>query len=558
MNILWYKSAIIYALDVETFMDSDGDGIGDFQGLISRLDYLQTLGINCLQLSPFYPSPNRDNSYHVIDYYNVDPRLGTLGDFVAFMDETRKRNIRVVIDLVITHTAKQNIWFQKARKDKKSKYFSYFIWGSKQLDASQKSWTADEATGSRYRSRYYLEQPDLNLANPLVRDEFLKIMGFWLGLGVSGFRTKLMYGFAGQTQAESFQNENVLTLLTEMREFIASKDDETVLVIESSVVPADLQAFAGEGERAHLLQNFTLNEYLYLALARKNPEPLLRGWLQLPVIPRQCQWLNFLRNQDELPLDLLTTAEQKEIADAFGLTTDMLLGGNKIRRRLASLVDDRRKLELLHSLLFSLPGTPMLRYGDEINMGDDLSLEGKNSVRTVMQWANAPHAGFSEPSTRHLLYPSITKGWYDYKRVNVTKQEQDPDSFLNWVKKLIRKRKEYPEFRMGNFRIVETDNPFVFAHACEWHNQTVIALHNFSDMKCIVNLKERPKSLISLFSNHERYGTGKKLRNDFIELKPYGYSWLWVDNLHQEQQMESGKGMDRNIARKEEPQTNGK
>lgn len=539
MQNLWYKNAIAYSLDVETFMDSNGDGIGDFQGLTQHLEYLSGLGITCLWLLPFYPSPNRDNGYDVMDYYNVDPRLGTLGDFVEFMHQARERGIRVIVDLVVNHTSIEHPWFQAARSHKDSQYRDYYVWSENPPKSDPKLlmfpnvedsiWEYDEQAQAYYLHHFYKEQPDLNIANPAVKEEIRKIMGFWLELGVSGFRIDAAPFLIEGIGIEGAKREDLHSFLEEMREFVSSRRGDAVLLAEANVSSEQIPIYFGNGEKMHLLFNFLLNQYLFLALARQESAPLKEGLKSLPNIPSIGQWLNFVRHHDELALNYLKQSQQEEIFQTFAPDEKMKIFGHGIRRRLAPMLEnDRRRLELTYSLLFSLPGTPLLRYGDEIGMGDDLSLEGRTSVRTVMQWSDAPNGGFSEAPQDILVRPVIQEGEYGYKQVNVAAQQRDRDSLINWMERAIRIRKQCPELGYGKWQILETDESSVFAHCCEWEDKTVIVLHNLADKSCMVTLKSNEFGhLIDVFGDRNYETLDEKSLS--VPLEAYGYRWFRVN-----------------------------
>ncbi|MBM0744810.1 alpha-glucosidase C-terminal domain-containing protein (plasmid) [Phormidium sp. CLA17] len=542
MKSIWYKDAIIYSLDVETFMDGNGDGVGDFVGLTQRLNYLAGSGITCLWLLPFYPSPNRDNGYDVMDYYNVDPRLGTLGDFVEFMHRARERGIRVLIDLVINHTSDQHPWFQQARSNPQSHYRDYYVW-SKNPPKSDPSliafptvedslWEYDEQADAYYLHHFYKHQPDLNIANPLVREEICKIMGFWLELGISGFRVDAAsFVIEGIGIAEANQ-ESLQSFFDEMRAFLTSHQGDAVLLAEANVPAAEISTFFGQGNRIHLLFNFLLNQSMFLALARQAAAPLHDGLKNLPEIPAQCQWLNFVRHHDELTLDRLSDAEMQEIFAAFAPEEKMQIFGRGIRRRLPPMLKgDRRHIELTYSLMFSLPGTPLLRYGDEIGMGDDLSLPGRTSVRTPMQWSGEPNGGFSDAPPDQLTKPIISEGDYGYKEVNVAQDQRDPSALINWIERLIRIRKQCLEFGYGTLQLLETDAPCVLAHGCTWGDRAVIALHNLANHDCTVTLKSTDYGHLSELFGDRPY---ESLNGDHktIPLSSYGYRWFRVNRTH--------------------------
>ncbi len=541
MKHQWYKNAIIYSLDVETFVDSDGDGVGDFQGLSKRLDHLAGLGITCLWLLPFYPSPNRDNGYDIIDYYNVDPRLGSLGDFVEFMHEARERGIHVIIDLVVNHTSNQHPWFVAAQTDKNSKYRDYYVWvkeppktGSQEVafpGTEDSIWEYDDKAGAYYLHHFYKEQPDLNIANPAVQKEIYKIMAFWLALGISGFRVDAAPYLIEGMGIKGAEKSDLDNFLSDMREFLLSRRGDAVLLAEANVEPDKLAIYFGDGDRMHMLFNFWLNQHMFLALARQEAAPICHGLKTLPKIPDVCQWVNFVRHHDELTLSELKEAERQEVFAAFAPKENMQIYGRGIRRRLPPMVKgDRRRIELIYSLLFSLPGTPLVRYGEEIGMGDDLSLEDRNSVRTPMQWSNELNGGFSTASSDALPHPVISQGEYGYQKVNVATQQRQPESLINWMERVIRIRKQCPELGRGNWHILETEEPCVFAHCCEWEGNAVIAIHNLADKECTVTLKlQEHKYLIDLFCNCEYEPLDGDSRS--IPLSAYGYRWFRVDGI---------------------------
>lgn len=536
MKNLWYKDAIIYSLDVETFMDSDGDGVGDFAGLTKQLNYLRALGITCLWLLPFYPSPNRDNGYDVKDYYGIDPRLGTLGDFVEFMEEAKELGIRVIIDLVVNHTSIEHPWFQSARADKNSKYRHYYVWSDNPPesqdqepvfpDEEESIWDYDEAAGAYYLHHFYKEQPDLNIGNPAVRAEIRKIINFWLQLGVSGFRIDAAPFLIEEHGLEGIDPQELDCFLPEMRHFVAERRSDAILLAEANVEPEEISIYFGNGDRMQMLFSFLLNQYVFKALATEQASPLSEGLKILPAIPASGQWVNFLRHHDELTLDKLSEPERQEIFAVFAPEERMQIFDRGIRRRLAPMLgNDRRRLELAYSLLFSLPGTPLLRYGDEIGMGEDLSLEGRESVRTPMQWSDTDNAGFSRASADALTRPVIAEGEYRYHQVNVAQQQRDPNSLLNWMERLISIRKQCPEFGLGNWHLVETDCESVFAHYCEWEGRKVIAVHNLAKDSCIVTLKSfkgELKHAIELFG--DRLYEFPERNN--LELEGFGYRWF--------------------------------
>ncbi|GAB4365885.1 MAG: alpha-amylase family protein [Elainellaceae cyanobacterium] len=543
---LWYKSAIIYCLDVEIFMDSNDDGIGDFKGLIDRLDYLRGLGINCIWLMPFYPSPNRDNGYDITDYYNVDPRLGTLGDFVEFTRQANERGIRVIVDLVVNHTSIEHPWFKAACKDKNSKYHNFYIWSDQQPhDADEgvifpgyqhSTWTYSEEAGAYYFHRFYAHQADLNIANPEVREELYKIMGFWLQLGISGFRVDaapFLIELKGIEEQADVTDPYVY--LKEMRDFLSWRRGDAIILAEANVAAEHVPEYFGDGEKLQMLFNFIVNQHLILAIAREEAEPLIKGLETLPTIPAIGQWAHFIKNHDELSLDKLSNDEQNEILKRFHQDKEQVwIYDRGIRRRFPPLVDnDPRRIRLAYSLLLTLPGTPVLFYGEEIGMGDNLELPQRTSIRTPMQWSSEANGGFSNVPTDQLIHPVIDDQEYGYQHLNVVKQRRDPDSLLNWMERAIRMRKECSEFGWGNWKVLETDHPSVFAHCCQWQDGTVIAIHNFSQEDCCIHLplemQDQPH-LIDLLG--DRPYTLIQNPEEGIPLEGYGYRWLRVGGKH--------------------------
>lgn len=535
---LWYKRAIIYALDVETFQDSNGDGIGDFQGLIGRLDYLATLGITCIWLLPFYPTPNRDNGYDVMDYYNVDSRLGTLGDFAAFIREANERGMRVIVDLVVNHTSDQHPWFQQARRDRDSKYREYYTWSDEKPEdpayepafkgAENSIWSWDEEAQAYYLHRFYQHQPDLNFSNPEVRKEIHHIAGFWLSLGVSGFRIDAAHILVQSDQLDS--TAKFYELLEDMRDYITMHSRDAILLAEASGPPEAVGRFFKGNERMHMMFNFLLNMHVFLALATEKGSPISKGLKMIPEKSYNSQWLNFLRHHDELNVEDLEVDEQDLIFKAFAPKEDMKIYGRGIRRRLAPILKgNRKKLELAYSLLFSLPGTPMIQYGSEIGMGDDLSLPERTSVRTPMQWSNELNAGFSRAVDSDPIHPVIDKGSYGYKKVNVIQQQRETNSLLNWMERVIRVRRQCPELGDGGCTTLETKDSRLFAHCCELQYKTVV-VHNLSGDACQVELEElceKGMHLDEVFSNAD-YALPK---NGKVEIEPYGYRWFRLHKL---------------------------
>jgi len=534
---LWYKDAVIYELDVKTFQDSNGDGIGDFQGLIRRLPHLAGLGVTCLWLQPFYPSPHKDDGYDVSDYYSIDPPLGTLGDFVDFVRQARERGLRVIVDLVVNHTSDQHPWFRAARSDERSPYRDYYLWSRTKPPNADEGivfpgvqetvWTYDEQARAYYYHQFYAHQPDLNVANPAVREEICKIMGFWLELGLSGFRLDAAPFLAGGPMQRGAGSGELYQHLEEFRLFLSWRSSAAVILAEANVPFEEVSRYFGHGPQIHMLFNFLVNQHLFLALARRKAAPLAALMKKLPELPATGQWANFLRNHDELDLGRLSDRQRAEVYEAFAPQENMRAYDRGIRRRLAPMLNgDRRRVELAHSLLFSLPGTPVLRYGDEIGMGDDLDLPERLSVRTPMQWSAEPNAGFTSPDVRRTVRPIISGGDYGYEKVNVADQQRDERSLINCMERLIRVRKECPEFGWGTCTVLDTGQPSVLAHRCEWKDGAVLAIHNLAEEKVTVPLRPgKGERLVELLCDHQHQQV-EQANN--IELPEYGYRWFRV------------------------------
>jgi maltose alpha-D-glucosyltransferase / alpha-amylase len=536
---LWYKNAIIYCLDVESFQDSDGDGVGDFRGLTDRLGYLAGLGVTSIWLLPFYPTPNKDNGYDVMDYYGVEPRLGTLGDFVEFTRQAHERGIRILVDLVVNHTSDQHPWFQAARADRDSPYRDFYVWADeKPADAEEgvifpgvqeSTWTWDEQAGAWYHHRFYEHQPDLNLTNPRVREEICRIMGFWLQLGVSGFRVDAAPFLIEMQRDGNTDGPEEYAYLREFREFLSWRRGDAILLAEANEPMDKITNYVGDGDKMHLLFNFVLNQALFLALVRQDATPIVHALRAMPPFPDTAQWANFIRNHDELSLDKLSEEERQEVFAAFGPDRDMQLYERGIRRRLPPMVDgDERRIALMYSLLFTLPGTPVLRYGEEIGMGDDLSLPERESVRTPMQWSNEPNAGFSTAKRDQLVRPVINDGPFDYQQINISEQRRDPNSLLNRIERMVRTRREQPTFGWANAEIIDVQAANVLALRFDWRGNTVIAVHNLADHRCEVTLhlnSNGEAELIDLLGDKQYEIQDGKHR---VELEDYGYRWFAV------------------------------
>lgn len=535
MSRAWFKNAVIYSVDVEKFMDSNADGTGDFNGMIDRLDYISGLGVDCVWLLPFYETPNRDNGYDVSDYYQTDPRLGDLGDFVEFMREADNRGIRVILDLVVNHTSIDHRWFQEARKNPESKFRDFYVWAdeprrgqTEQIvfakDEVPDPWEYDPEAELYYLHRFYDHQPDLNTANDKVRDEILKVMGFWIELGAYGFRVDAA-PYIGRKAAPAYEGD-AHGFLKEMSSLARSRRGDAVLLAEADVDPEDLAPYFGGGEEMQLLLNFSLTNYLFLALARQNAGPVKQALDLLPPPPENGQWANFLRNHDELDLERLTPEERQEVFDRFAPEEEMRIYGRGIRRRLAPMLDgDRKHSKLAYSLLFSLPGTPVIRYGDEIGMGEDPSLPERNAVRTSMQWSTEANAGFSDASADELVAPVISDGEFGYRSVNVTDQRRDPDSLLNWMERLVRVRKEASEIGLGEWDVVDTGDERVLGMKYQQRDRVLICLHNLSSSTVQVKVRECEDLSFSLDLFADQHYEPLEGHAEF-DLGGFGYRWL--------------------------------
>ncbi|HEX2771636.1 MAG TPA: alpha-amylase family protein [Micromonosporaceae bacterium] len=542
MSDRWYSEAVVYCLDVETFADSNGDGVGDIRGLIGRLDYLARLGVTCLWLSPIHPTPNKDDGYDVTDFYGIDPRLGSLGDFAELLHHADNRGIKVIIDLVVNHTSNEHPWFQSACASPDSPYRDWFVWSEQEpADRFQgmvfpgeqrETWTYDKTAKAWYYHRFYESQPDLNFANPAVREETKKIVSFWLQLGVAGFRIDAVPFIIELTDPGNANSPKDLEFLTDLRQHVQWRRADAVLLAEANVEPDQLPQYFGDqggsANRLHMLFDFLLNGQIVLALARRNPEPIIEALRDTPTLPTGGQWATFLRNHDEIDLSRLTAEQREEVLREFGPDEHMQLYGRGIRRRLAPMLgNDRRRLEMAYALQFSLRGTPVLRYGDEIGIGDDLSLKGRNAIRTPMQWSYLDNGGFSTAEPDKLVRPVISGGEYGYEKVNVTAQRRDPASLLAWFERMIRTLREAPEVGSGSCTHVDQVLPDgVLAHRADGATGTMLFLHNLGTDEVTVDLGklyEEAELPIDVLSDQEYDPAGKL---DALRLGPYGYRWI--------------------------------
>jgi len=538
MHERWYKQAAIYSLDVETFQDSNGDGIGDFPGLTSRLDYLARLGVTCLWLNPIHPSPNLDDGYDVADFYNVDPRLGTLGDFNEFVHQACNRGLRVMIDLVVNHTSDQHPWFQEARSDANSPYRDWYVWSNEEpCDRYQgmvfpghqhETWTWDDVAGAWYHHRFYDFQPDLNMGNPDARAEVRKIMAFWLQLGVSGFRMDAAPFIIELTRPSEPEVRKEFSYLNEFRELMSWRQGDAVILAEANAEKEELVKYFGDGNRLPMLFNFLLNQRTFLALARGEAGPIVSALEAAPAIADLCQWATFLRNHDEVDLGRLSEKERADVFAQFGPDENMQLYGRGIRRRLAPmLANDRRRIELAYSLQFTLPGTPVLRYGEEIGMGDDLRLKERNAIRTPMQWTAGRNGGFSTAAAKALHRPVITGGDYGFETLNVEAQRRDDSSLLHWFERMLHTLRECSEFGVGKCTPLDTGDRAVLAITYEAPGGMMLALHNLGPRARSIDLGEQPGQggdPFEVFADRSYDAVGPELKA--IDVAGHGYRWI--------------------------------
>jgi maltose alpha-D-glucosyltransferase/alpha-amylase len=539
INDLWYKNAVIYSLDLDTFMDANGDGVGDFEGLIERLDYLEALGVDALWLAPFQPSPKRDNGYDILDYYGVDPAYGSSGDFVEFVNHANRRGMRVILDLVVNHTSDQHPWFRSARSSPDSPHRDWYIWSKKRPHdwdegmvfpgVQRATWTRDKQAGAYYQHRFYKFQPDLNIDNPEVRAEIRRIMGYWLQLGASGFRVDAV-PFIIESGPPGGRRKLHFEYLAEMRQFVQWRAGDAVLLGEANVLPSANRKYFGDGrDGLHMMFNFFVNQHLFHSLAVEDAASIAHALEATRDLPPTAQWGAFLRNHDELDIERPPEPKRCKVFERFGPEPHMQLYHRGIRRRLAPMLGDRQHIELAYSLLFALPGAPVLRYGDEIGMGEDLSLNERDAVRTPMQWANEPNGGFSK--AKRTKYPVIAAGPYGCSVVNVAAQRRDPGSLLNWMVNMIRLRKECPEIGWGEWKRLPVRAKPVLALSYEHQGRRVIVLHNFSREPQSVRLRVQGKGREVLANLIQADESRNAAGVHGVTLEAYGYRWYRVGGL---------------------------
>lgn len=538
---LWWKSAVIYCLDVETFLDSDGDGVGDLQGLAARIDYLAQLGVTCLWLMPFYPTPDRDDGYDVTDFYGIDPRLGSFGDFVEVVRTAKDRGMRVIVDLVVNHTSDRHPWFVSAKRSVNSPYRDYYVWRDDPPPKGQKNtvfpgqadgiWTKEEKSGQWYLHSFYEHQPDLNIANPAVRDEIARTVGFWLQLGVSGFRVDAV-PFLLEVQ-EGAEMANPHDFLRDVRLFLQRRSSEAVLLGEVNLPyeqQVDYFGAKSDGQELTMQFDFVAMQRLYLSLVRSDPAPLVQALTSRPQTPVETQWANFLRNHDELTLDQLSDEERQEVFDALAPDERQRVFGRGIVRRLPPMLQgDPRRIRMAYSLLFTLPGTPVLFYGEEIGMGENAEIFDRQAVRTPMQWSRDDNGGFSRAAPSRLVSKPPADG-YAPQHVNVADQLEDRGSLLHFFRDLIARYRISPELGWGAFEVLEQDVPSVLVHSLRADVGRMVAVHNFADVPAMIRfaLPDEPEgaALVDLLGA-DRIDLGEEGAVE-LEIAPYGYRWLRV------------------------------
>lgn len=542
----WYKDAIVYQLHVKSFFDSDNNGIGDFKGLIEKLDYIASLGVNTIWLLPFYPSPLRDDGYDIADYYGVHPDYGTIEDVERFISEAHQRGLRIITELVINHTSDQHPWFQRARTaEPGSPERDYYVWSDNDekyagtriifIDTEKSNWEWDSEAKAYYWHRFYSHQPDLNFDNPEVLAAILDVMNYWLAMGVDGLRLDAVPYLV---EREGTNNENLPethAILKRIRAEVDAKFPGRLLLAEANQWPEDTQEYFGEGDECHMAFHFPLMPRMYMALAQEDRFPITDILRQTPVIPENCQWAIFLRNHDELTLEMVTDKERDYLWDQYASESRARLNLG-IRRRLAPLMQrDRRRIELLNSLLFSMPGTPIIYYGDELSMGDNIYLGDRDGVRTPMQWSPDRNGGFSKADPSRLMLPPIMDPLYGYNAVNVEAQARDSHSILNWMRLLLDVRKQYKAFGRGTFKMLYPANRRILSYIREYtppdaepgETETILCLANVSRAAQAVELDLSPYAgyvPLEMTGGSSFPPIGELTY--LLTLPPYGFYWF--------------------------------
>jgi maltose alpha-D-glucosyltransferase/alpha-amylase len=533
----WYKEAIIYQVHVRTFFDSNGDGIGDFQGLAQRLDYVQELGVNAIWLMPFFLSPLRDDGYDISDYKSVHPGYGTLEDFKTFLSSAHDRGIRVIIEMVANHTSDQHPWFLESRSSQDNPKRDWYVWSDTDtmyggtriifVDTEMSNWAWDPVSKSYYWHRFFSHQPDLNYDNPAVREEMWNVMKFWLEVGVDGFRLDAV-PYLIEREGTSCENlPETHEVIRELRKKVDDQFPGAMLLAEANQWPADLRPYFGDGDEFHMAFHFPLMPRMFMGLRLEDRKPITEILQQTPEIPASCQWCLFLRNHDELTLEMVTDIERDYMYDIYASdkTTRLNLG---IRRRLAPLLDnDRRRIELMNGMLMSLPGTPIIYYGDEIGMGDNIYLGDRNGVRTPMQWSGGWNGGFSTADPERLYSPPILNPVYGYQAVNVLSQKRTDHSLLSWMKHIMRIRRSSRVFGSGSIEVLYPGNHRVLVYVRQLGAETVLVVNNLSSAAQAVELdlrRYKGNILIEMFGRNifPRIGDLPYL----LTMGPYQFYWF--------------------------------
>lgn len=535
----WYKDAIIYELHIKAFRDSNGDGIGDFKGLLEKLDYVQDLGATAIWVLPFYPSPLKDDGYDIADYYSINPRYGTIEDFKQFLDEAHRRNLKVITELVVNHTSDQHPWFQRARRAPKgSPERDYYVWTDNPnqykdvriifQDFEASNWTWDPIAQQYYWHRFFHHQPDLNYDNPVVQDEIFKVMDYWCGMGVDGFRLDAVpYLFEREgTNGENLPETHAF--LKKLRKHVDEHFPGTVFLAEANMWPEDSASYFGDGDECHMNYHFPLMPRMFMALQQEDRYPITDIFDQTPEIPETCQWAMFLRNHDELTLEMVTDEERDFMYKVYAKDPKARINLG-IRHRLAPLMDNnRRKIELMNSLLFSMPGTPVLYYGDEIGMGDNFYLGDRDGVRTPMQWSSDRNAGFSEANPHMLYLPIILDPEYHYESVNVDMQRRNTSSLFWFMKRIINMRRSFKAFSRGNMRFLNVENPKVLAFTRSYEDEVILAVVNLSKFAqpAEIDLSEYKGFMpVEVFSRN-KFPSIKEEHPYFFTLGPHSFQWF--------------------------------
>ena len=537
----WWKNAVIYCLDVQTFFDSDGDGIGDFAGLTGKVDYLAGLGVTCVWLMPIYPTADLDDGYDITAHYAIDPRLGSFGDFTEFVRTARDRGMRVIVDLVVNHTSDQHDWFQAARRNRESRFRDFYVWSDEIPADGPKGetfpgdqgglWSWDAEAGQYYLHRFYRHQPDLNIAAVEVREEIRKLIGFWLAQDLSGFRVDAVPFLLELEGIGEAMELNPHEYLRDLRAFLNRRSGEAVLLGEVNLPAAEQRRYFGDedGDELHLLFDFLTMQATYVAMARGDARPIASALRRRAEIPPEAAWATFLRNHDELTLDKLRDAEREEVFAAFGPDPDMQLYGRGLRRRLPTMLGgDQRRLRMAYSLLFALPGTPTLFYGEEIGMGENLAVEDRLAVRMPMQWTDGPTAGFSTAPPDALCRPLPQDERFAPAAVNVADQRRDPESLLNWFERMIRLRKELPAIGWGRCTVLDGGVDAALVLRYDWDGDTIVTAHNLARRAATAQVSIAGAGDGAALHDLRQSGRPLRVRNGVarIPLRAYDHRWF--------------------------------